>query len=345
MLLTCGHFYANRAIVVDGFAGTLRGAGSDETIVEAVRNPEGDPTPYAVNSQYVTPDGETEPVVQWPTLLHLEYPGDVEIRRIRFHAANPVDPSASQGPLQPAFYQLVVAWGGNGSCDVRECAFTATADTETSVAAPHVMRGTKAPGLIGWLIDGTGRVDIRDCELENLGWGPIIMWFRSSHITVKDIEARNVVTGLYLEGLLDGKTRVSDCRFRNGGFPNVLVRWSPHTTIKDCLFDGVGQGRQPDETWYPEPAFVLHVDWDSFDVVIKDNRFAHLENEGGESPGGAIWCRPWGNQDVTIKHNDYPKNLPLAILLESNDSVVREPSLGGSQVLDLGTNNKVRVGD
>ena len=208
--------------------------------------------------------------------------------------------------------------------------FSATDDTTAMVFGPHIMRGSTRGGP-NTVINGIGDVDVKNSYFENMSDGPVIMWFHSSRIVVKDNVTKNVGRPIYLEGFVNSKAEVKNNVFMDSN-RGVALLGTPHTTIKDNQFLGVdAQGK-----WF---LAAIAIYYGSTDVTIKGNGFYDVANvdTDGAAPDGAgavlIWQGGGGtNGDINIKNNDYD-DMEVAIRTYVNDVWVCEKDLDPSQVV------------
>ena len=328
---TVDQYYTNRVVVVEGFSGIITGENRDSTIWTAV--PNDDLSACLYDSDYIIVPGVPQAAI-WATALHLEAPFDWTLQNMSMIAANPVPRADTPG----GYFQNVAAWGGNGDNTVKNMSFSATDDTTAMVFGPHIMRGSTRGGP-NTVIDGVGDVEVKNSYFENMSDGPVIMWFHSSRIVVKDNVTNNVGTPIYLEGFVDSTADVKSNVFM-GSNRGVALLGTPHATIKDNLFLGVDALG----TWWRE---AIAIYYGSTDVTIKGNGFYDVTNvdTNGVFPDGAggvlVWLGRGGtNGDITIKDNDYD-DMEVAIRTYVSDVHVCEKDLDPSQV--VGTVNSCVV--
>jgi parallel beta-helix repeat protein len=115
--LSTGHFYVSRSISIDGFAGSIMGAGKEDTIIDAVR--QGPMLGFGfqrVAVPFYTVVGWENPVI--PVVFVFSFPSsDVQIADITFQVLdpNPVDPWDFDfyGVTTTALFSFVEVIGGS----------------------------------------------------------------------------------------------------------------------------------------------------------------------------------------------------------------------------------------
>ena len=361
VVLADGHFYINAGIVVEGFNGTLQGSLQGkklQTTLEAIA-----PFSYTHATKYLPFD----PVL--PSMLFFEFPnGEVVVKDLIFQALAPayVDWRPS---FASALVHFIADFGGDVDVTYKNLELIAgEGDYGGSNVAfgIHSMRGPACDAPCDRRLDpslhGSGNAVFTGIEASNVRDYPITpMWYRDGTLKIADISSdANVgvwgminmetdITNVYSAGswraiwlgfIAGGNTTVKGLLADGGLCPAILIQDSENVDIRDSWISGCdGLG-----VWWRNPIYVRN---DNRNVSIADNIFTDIHDVPS-----AIFVRPFmNNTEILIRDNYYDPAYftgppgAWAVILGSDDSLVIEPSLTPAQVLDLGVNNILKLGE
>ena len=365
VVLADGHFYINAGIVVEGFNGTLEGSvrgNKLQTTLEAVA-----PFSFSHGTNYVP----WNPV--FPSMLFFEFPnGEVKVKDLIFQALAPayVEARWVYGINTTALMHFIADFGGDVDVTYQNLELIAAQgdyyfDTNV-VMGLHSMRGpTCAMPCIrngDSSLHGAGHAVFKGIEASNIGdYTLAAMWYRDGTLKIEDISSDSSVApwGLinmethianvysagswntiwmgYAEG---GNTTVRGLLADGGWCPAIFIRNSENVDIRDSQISGCDGFGAP---WRSS----VYVRNDNRNVTIADNVFTDIRGVPA-----AIWVRPnLNNTEITIRDNYYDPSVftgppgPWAVNLGGDDSLVVEESLTPEQVLDVGENNILILGE
>lgn len=363
VVLAAGHFYINAGIVVEGFNGTLQGSLQGkkvQTTLEAVA-----PFIYTHLTSYLS-------FPAMPSMLFFEFPeNEVEVKDLILQALAPdyVEARSVWGITTTALFHFIADFGGDVDVTYRNLALIAAQGDyfgSNVVFGIHSMRGPACADYCDRIGDpnlhGSGNAVFTGIEASNLFEYTIApMWYRDGTLKIADISSDAMlgaygminmeidITNVYsagswraiwLEYVAGGNTRVKGLLADGGLCPAIFVQFAENVDIRDSQISGCnGFG-----AWWRNPIYVRR---DNRNVTIADNIFTDIHDVPS-----AIFVRPdFNNTEILIRDNYYDPSYftgppgPWAVQLGSDDSLVIEPSLTPGQVLDLGENNTLKLGE
>lgn len=360
VVLAPGHFYIDAGVVVDGFNGTLQGSSKGKellTTVEAVA-----PFHFTHETKYSPGD------LVLPSMFFFEFPeGEIAVLDLILQAVEPayVEPRA---PYGTALNHFIADFGGDVDVTYKNLRLIAGAGDYygSNVAIGiHSMRGPGCdapcergfdPGLHGignavfseiessnvedyvvapmWYRDGTVKISGVNSQSTVAAWGMINM-----DVNISDAHVAESWRALWLGYASGGSMRVRGMWATGGSCPAIALFQTENVDIRDSLITGCNGFDQ----WW---AMAILLSANNRNVTIVDNAIDGVT--GVPAAIGAFSGR--GNSDIVVRDNFYD---PLyftgppgawAVILGSDDSLVAEPDLTADQVLDLGTNNTLKLG-
>jgi len=361
IVLADGHFYINAGIVVEGFNGTLEGSVRGkilQTTLEAVA-----PFSYTHGTDYLPFD----PVL--PSMLFFEFPSsEIVVKDLILQALAPAYVDWRPG-FASALVQFIADFGGDADVTYKNLELIAgVGDYYGSNVGygVHSMRGPACDApcdrRLNPSLHGSGNAVFSGIKASNLPDYTITpMWYRDGTLKIADISSDAMVgayglinmetdiTNVYSVGswrsvwvayVAGGHTSVKGLLADGGPCPAILVQFAENVDIRDSQISGCnGFG-----VWWRNPIYVRN---DNRNVTIADNIFTDIHDVPS-----AIFVRPdFNNTEILIRDNYYDPSYftgppgPWAVILGSDDSLVIEPSLTPEQVLDLGVNNTLRLGE
>ena len=360
VVLAAGHFYINAGIVVEGFNGTLQGSLRGKklrTTLEAVA-----PFSYTHGTNYLPSD----PVL--PSMLFFEFPENkVVVEDLIFQALAPAYVESRPG-FASALVQFIADFGGDVDVTYKNLKLIAgVGDYYGSNVAYgiHSMRGPACDApcdrTLNSSLHGTGDAIFEGIESSNVvDYTVAPMWYRDGSLKIADITSDAAVapwgminmetdiTNVYSEGSWraiwlvyapGGNTTIEGLYADGGPCPAIVIRDSENVEIRDSWISGCnGFG-----VWWRNPIVIAP---DSRNITIVDNAI-----EGITGARAAIDVFESNNTEVVIRDNYYDLSYftgppgAWAVSLGSDDSLVIEPSLTPEQVLDLGVNNTLILGE
>jgi hypothetical protein len=363
VVLADGHFYINAGIVVEGFDGTLEGSvrgNKLRTTLEAVA-----PFSYTHGTNYLPFD----PVM--PSMLFFEFPENkVVVKDLIFQALAPayVEARPFWGTTTTALVHFIADFGGDVDVTCKNLELIAAQGDywgSNVVVGIHSMRGPACDASCDRRFDpslhGSGNAVFTGIKASNLPDYTISpMWYRDGTLKIADISSdamvgaygminmKTDITNVYSTGswraiwlayVAGGNTSVKGLLAEGGACPAILVQFAENVDIRDSQISGCnGFG-----VWWRNPIYVRN---DNRNVTIADNVFTDIHDVPS-----AIFVRPWNNTEILIRDNYYDPSYftgppgPWAVQLGSDDSLVIEPSLTPDQVLDLGEDNTLILGE
>jgi hypothetical protein len=267
-------------VVLDGFDGTLKGEGVDNTIIDAVRRPGDEPFYSNFDSKYFPAPGAI-----WPTVLHFEYPVDVTVRDLTMTESDPGHPGN--------YFQFVSAWGGDHTAVFENLALLGDPPSPEWLVSVHIMGGP-----VGGSLDGEGHILVHNVETNDVVYGPTLMWYGDdSTITVDDVRATRAFFGIWAEGLTSG-LQITGSTFTAS--PRNAIRLQ---TVSDAIISGNTIEDQHFGAWWHSGIYLRHRVQNS---IITRNTFEDLSGEIGQGIFLRGLAAPgWEVSGITIDHNTF----------------------------------------
>lgn len=359
VVLAAGHFYINAGIVVEGFNGTLQGSLRGKklrTTLEAVA-----PFSYTHGTNYLP----SNPV--WPSMLFFEFPENkVVVEDLIFQALAPA--YVERRPdFASALVQFIADFGGDVDVTYKNLKLIAgVGDYYGSNVAYgiHSMRGpacdTPCDRELDASLHGAGNAVFEEIDASNLGDYTVLpMWYRDSTLKIADITSdapaapwgminmETDITNVYSAGSWraiwlgyapGGNTNIEGLYADGGPCPAIVILDSENVDIRDSWISGCNG---LDASWR-NPILIAP---NNRNITIVDNVI-----DGVNVLRAAIGVLQ-NNTEILIRDNHYDLSYftgppgAWAVSLGSDDSLVIEPSLTPEQVLDLGVNNTLILGE
>jgi len=159
-------------------------------------------------------------------------------------------------------------------------------------------------------------------------------------IKTADVESTDSWRSVWLAYIYGGETKVRGLTSLGGVSPAVAIQNAENVDIRDSILSGANGL----EALWRAPVYIRN---DNHNIKLVNNTIVDMIDVPM-----AVWVRPLNNTGVVLKNNYYDfDNFPgdpdgaYAITLGSDDSTVVEPSLQPNQVLDIGVNNTIKVGE
>jgi len=240
-----GHFYISESIIVEGYSGTVKGAGKDATIIEAAQG-------FKVTEEPMFSPGEGVAEMfafYWST-------GDVTFENLTLLVKGNSPAEAHNNPFHGDLTTIDNAIVVAGIHEEAESGITVTFNNlrikgEDSTD-PMSRKGKNLvyPLIVTGLQGAPKPVStvIKNCEIENSGSDAIEYWavFGGSGI-IKDNEIKNCYSGIRTFSLTDPLTILGELTIKENIFTNLtrpdrairnLNKWSSHCLKKNTL-DGM----------------------------------------------------------------------------------------------------------
>jgi hypothetical protein len=185
-----------------------------------------------------------------------------------------------------------------------------------------------------WYRDGTLKIADISSDAVVVPWGMINM-----ETDITNVYSAGSWRAIWLGWVIGGGTTVTGVLTDGGRCPAIAVQVVENVDIRDAQISGCnGFG------WWRNPIYVRN---DNRNVTIADNIFTNIH----DAPS-AVLVRPFmNNTEILIRDNYYDPSYftgqpgAWAVQLGSDDSLVIEPSLTPEQVLELGENNTLILGE
>jgi len=361
VILAAGHFYINAGIVVEGFNGTLQGSLQGKklrTTLEAVA-----PFSYTHGTNYLPFD----PVL--PSMLFFEFPENkVVVEDLIFQALAPAYVEWRPG-FASALVHFIADFGGDVDVTYKNLKLIAGVGNYygSNVAyGIHSMRGpacdTPCDRRLDPSLHGAGNAVFKEIDASNLvDYTVVPMWYRDSTLKIVDItgdatvgvwgminmetDIKNVYSAgswraIWLGYAPGGNTNIKGLYADGGPCPAIVILDSENVDIRDSSISGCNGFGVP----WRNPILIAP---NNRNIMIVDNSIDGIT--GAHAAIGVLESQ--NNTEVTIRDNHYDLSYftgppgAWAVSLGSDDSLVIEPSLTLEQVLDLGVNNTLRLGE
>jgi hypothetical protein len=271
-------------VVLNGFDGTLKGEGMDQTIIEAVAGPGKKPFHFDFNSGYVNIPGNPNAGI-WPTVLHFEFPVDVTVSDLTITELDPGHPGN--------YFQFIAIWGGDHNAVFENLALRGSPPSPEWLVGIHAMAGPEASSL-----DGRGTVLIRNVEIDDVGDGIDPMWYGDgSAFRVEGVRTTNAFWGMWVRGLTSG-LQVTGSTFTASVGAGILLREVSNAIISDNTIKDQHFG-----AWWRSGIYLRDGVRNS---VVTRNRFENLSGDLGQ----AIFLPGFGAPVAgnTIDHNTFTQS-------------------------------------
>lgn len=294
VFLTDGDYYTSRNIVVEGFSGTLKGAGTEKTIINAGRKSlaDGDGFETAFSTFWSGAGYTTE----FATVLQLDNAvGDVTITDLAIMAKDdePTDLQPDENGIDATYLTTFIEiLGGEHNTTIKNIRLEGKeSEAEGNKNGMnigfgiHVMLGS--PGA-----PEKGNLTVKNVDIENIGGHAVLfMLFEDgSEINIDNVKAKNVGRGVHAGGVFNSSVNISnmDITIHPLGNLGIGVWGIPsglqmmHNTIRASKFYGI-------------------VLWPGINnATVFDNKFIDIGNDFA-----GILVRGNGN---SIYRNDYKES-------------------------------------
>ena len=282
VLFPAGHYKIHTEIYTIGFDGNVIGAGIDNTIIEAVRAPDG-----------------TRFQPQW----HFDMPGDVVDGEPRTSIFMFQRTDGSQLTVKgmtlkcddPAPCEPVVMWNAgifetlaSFICDFYGLNKTTTIENvkfDGEIAATPTAEGTHncVCGIITWPEGNSpvnpGVVTVKNCEAEMVDYGIYLLGYNgsSSSATIDGFIGHDVGNLAWVSSMFVGSTQVTNCHVTNSeGYVMIYVDWSDKVAITNCTIKN------------SMASFGIYAGWGANNTSIVNNQIEGFTAQ----PWGSGWEAP-----------------------------------------------------